>query len=174
MMAKSDRLVRGSRLVVLVVMWVNRFFLAAVLLGLVLSFVFVAQYGAMLLASNPAVDVRAEETGLRLLMLLGAAMSVATEILLRALAQIASSVGAGDPFVAANALRLRTIGWALLGLQLTDLAGALLAKTFPSLGNAAPDVSFSPGGWIAVLMVFVLSRVFLAGAAMRDDLEGTV
>ena len=30
------------------------------------------------------------------------------------------------------------------------------------------------GGWIAVLMVFVLSRIFSAGAAMRDELEGTI
>jgi hypothetical protein len=42
------------------------------------------------------------------------------------------------------------------------------------MGSAAPDVTFSPGGWIAVLMVFVLSRVFAAGSAMKDDLEGTV
>jgi hypothetical protein len=42
------------------------------------------------------------------------------------------------------------------------------------MGNAAPDATFSIGGWIAVLMVFVLSRIFAAGAVMRDELEGTV
>ena len=174
MAAKGGGLIEGSRWVVLAVTLVNRAFLAAVLLGFVLSFVFARQYAAILLAANPAVDVRAEATGLRLLMLLGAAMSLGTEVLLRALARIVQSVKAGDPFVAVNAGRLQTIGWALLGLQLTDVAGALLAKWCPSLGNAAPDSSFSPSGWIAVLMVFVLSRVFTAGAAMRDDLEGTV
>jgi hypothetical protein len=66
------------------------------------------------------------------------------------------------------------MGWALLGLQLLDIPGALLGRFCPSLGSAAPDVSFSPGGWIAVLMVFVLSRVFAAGSAMKDELEGTV
>jgi hypothetical protein len=76
--------------------------------------------------------------------------------------------------VAVNARRLRTIGWALLGLQLLDFPGALIGRCYPSLGPAAPDVTFSPGGWIAVLMVFVLSRVFAAGSAMKDDLEGTV
>ena len=85
-----------------------------------------------------------------------------------------ASADAGDPFVGANEERLKTIGWALLGLQCLEFPAALLAKFFPSMGSARPDVSISWGGWIAVLMVFVLSRVFAAGAAMKADLEGTV
>jgi hypothetical protein len=42
------------------------------------------------------------------------------------------------------------------------------------MGSAAPNGDISIGGWIAVLMVFVLARVFAAGSAMRDDLEGTI
>jgi hypothetical protein len=37
-----------------------------------------------------------------------------------------------------------------------------------------PDSAFSAAGWLAVLMVFVLSRVFSVGSAMREELEGTV
>ena len=62
----------------------------------------------------------------------------------------------------------------LLGLQLLDIPAALLDKFCPALGSAAPGATFSPGGWLAVLMAFVLSRVFTAGSSMRDDLEGTV
>jgi hypothetical protein len=107
-------------------------------------------------------------------MLIGLTMAIATEIVLRTLAQIIASTSAGDPFISANARRLQTIGWALLGLQLLAIPCALLDKFCPALGSAAPDASFSPGGWLAVLMVFVLSRVFAAGSTMRDELEGTV
>jgi Protein of unknown function (DUF2975) len=170
----KDRLIKGSRLVVRIAIVLNRFFLAAVVVGLLLSWIFPAQFVALLLQPSPGTDVGSALTGVRLLMLLGLAMAVVTDRLLAALAQIIASAGAGDPFISANARRLQTIGWALLALQLLDIPGALLEKFFPSLGSAAPDVTFSPGGWIAVLMVFVLSRVFAAGSAMRDDLEGTV
>jgi hypothetical protein len=171
---KKDRLIKGSRLVVRIAIVLNRLFLAAVVVGLLLSWIFPAQFVALLLQPSPGTDVQSALTGVRLLMLLGVAMAVVTDRLLAALAQIIASAGAGDPFISANARRLQTIGWTLLTLQLLDIPGALLEKFFPSLGSAAPDVTFSPGGWIAVLMVFVLSRVFAAGSAMRDDLEGTV
>ena len=171
---KKDRLIKGSRLVVRMAIVLNRLFFLAVVVGLLLSWIFPTQFVALLLQPSPGTDVQSALTGVRLLILLGAAMAVATDRLLAPLAQIIASAGAGDPFISANARRLQTIGWALLALQLLDIPGALLEKFFPSLGSAAPDVTFSPGGWIAVLMVFVLSRVFAAGSAMRDDLEGTV
>ena len=31
-----------------------------------------------------------------------------------------------------------------------------------------------PAGWLAVIMTFVLARVFAEGTLMREDLEGTV
>jgi hypothetical protein len=174
MLDGKDRLIKGSRLVVRIAIVTNRLFLLAVIVGLLLSWIFPAQFVALLIQPGPGTDVRSAMTGLQLLMLLGLAMAVATDRLLAPLAQIIASAGAGDPFISANARRLQTIGWALLALQLLDIPGALIQKFFPSLGSAAPDVTFSPGGWIAVLMVFVLSRVFAAGSAMRDDLEGTV
>jgi hypothetical protein len=174
MLDGKDRLIKGSRLVVRIAIVTNRLFFLAVLVGLLLSWIFPAQFVALLIQPGPGTDVRSAMTGLQLLMLLGLAMAVATDRLLAPLAQIIASAGAGDPFISANARRLQTIGWALLALQLLDIPGALLEKFFPSLGSATPDVTFSPGGWIAVLMVFVLSRVFAAGSAMRDDLEGTV
>jgi len=36
------------------------------------------------------------------------------------------------------------------------------------------DAGFSINGWVAVLLTFVLARVFAVGAHMREDLEGTV
>ena len=36
------------------------------------------------------------------------------------------------------------------------------------------DAGFSINGWLAVLLMFVLARVFAYGTRLRDDLEGTV
>ena len=36
------------------------------------------------------------------------------------------------------------------------------------------DAGFSVNGWLAVLLTFVLARVFAEGTLMREDLEGTV
>jgi hypothetical protein len=174
MLDGRDRLVWGSRLVVRIALWTNRLFCLAVVVGLGLTWIFAGQFAGLLLPQAPAADLPSAAIGLRLLMVIGIAMAVGTEIVLRELAKIIESAGVGDPFIAANARRLQTMGWALLGLQLLDVPGELLHRFCPSLGSAAPDVSFSPGGWIAVLMVFVLSRVFAAGSVMKDELEGTV
>jgi hypothetical protein len=147
--------------------------LAAIALGFILSWFF-PQLVALLFQSSPGVDLASARVGVRLLMLVGMAGCVATDRLLAALTQMIVTVGDGDPFIAANALRLRAIGWYLLALQLLEICGGLVGRFFPSMASAAPTDTFSCGGWIAVLMVFVLSRVFAAGSAMRDELEGTV
>ena len=173
-MLEKDRLIKTSRFVVRTGFIVNRLFLAAVVLGLLLSWIFSSQLALLLIQQNPGTDVRSEMTGLRLMMLVGIAMSVAIDTLFVALTQIIETARAGDPFISANARRLQTIGWALLALQLLNFPAALIERFFPSMGMGTPDPAFSAGGWMAVLMVFVLSRVFAVGSAMRDELEGTV
>jgi Protein of unknown function (DUF2975) len=173
-LTNKDRLIKGSRLFVRIALIVNRAFFFGVIAMLVVSIILSTRFVPLLIPTTSAADLPSALTGLRLLMLIGLAMAVATEIVLRALAQIIASAGVGDPFIAVNARRLQTIGWALLGLQLLAIPCALLDKFCPALGSAAPGASFSPGGWLAVLMVFVLSRVFAAGSTMRDELEGTV
>ena len=118
--------------------------------------------------------MRSAMTGFRLEMLIGIALGIAADRLLVALTQIIASVSAGDPFILANAHRLKIIGWSLFALQLIDIPLSLLGRFFPGMGSAAPGDTFSAGGWISVLMVFVLSRVFAAGSDMRNELEGTV
>jgi len=173
-MSGKDKLIKGSWFAVRAGFVVNRVFLVAVALGLLLSWLFSAQFAALLIPENPGIDVREDMVGLRWLMLIGIAMSVAADRLFVALVQIIASARAGDPFISANARRLRAIGWALFALQLIDIPSALLERFFPRLGSGAPNFPFSPGGSLAVIMVFVLSRVFAVGSAMRDELEGTV
>lgn len=173
-MARSHRLVESSFVVVALALMANWVFLVAVAIGLTLSFVFATDFAAMLARSRPMADLPSLMLGLRWLMVGGIVMALAIVRLLGSLANIIGSVADGDPFIAANARRLQMIGWALIVLQLLDIASILLDRRFPSLGSAAPNGDVSIGGWMAVLMAFVLSRVFAAGSAMRDDLEGTV
>ena len=173
-MQTRDRLLGVSHLVVGVARVTNRLFLLAVSLALLLSWVFSVPLISFLGQSNPGFDVSSELVGLRFKMLIGIAMAMATDRLLANLGRIIASARAGDPFNAANAHRLQTIGWSLLVLQLLDIPAAILGRVCPSLGSAAPSDTFSAGGWVAVLMVFVLSRVFARGSLMRDELDGTI
>lgn len=112
--------------------------------------------------------------GMRGVMLAALVAVVIVARLLRALLAIAGSVRAGDPFVAANACRLRTVGWMLLALQLLDLGWGLSTLWFRAHHIDIVDWQPSFTGWLAVLVAFVLARVFTLGAAMRDDLATVV
>ena len=63
----------------------------------------------------------------------------------------------------------------MLGLELLHLViGAIAAQSASSVQPLDINWSFSITPWIAVLLLFVLARVFDHGARMRADLEGTV
>ena len=173
-MRDRDQFISSAKTVVGLASIVNRLFLVAVTIGLAATWLSPALFATILVKADPAVDVPTALTGVRLLMLVGVLMAVATDRLLVSLAAIVASAGEGDPFLPANAQRLQTVGWALLTLQLLDIPSALLARFWPSLGSAAPNGDISVGGWVATLMVFVLARVFATGSDMRDELAGTV
>jgi hypothetical protein len=70
---------------------------------------------------------------------------------------------------------LQAIGWSLVALQLLSLVIGAIARTISTPAHPVHlDAGFSINGWLAVLLTFVLARVFAEGARMRDDLEGTV
>jgi len=113
--------------------------------------------------------------GLRAVALIGLATIPINHLILTRLLAMVETVRARDPFVAANALRLRSIAWALLVLQLLGLVIAAIAEAVSTPATPLDlDAGFSVNGWLAVLLTFVLARVFAEGAAMRDELEGTV
>ena len=113
--------------------------------------------------------------GARALMVVGVTGAVVAHMILTQLLAIVETVRAGDPFVTRNAGRLQTIAWLVLGAELLHLMVGGIAR-FASAGGQPLDVdwSFSFTPWIAVLLLFVLARVFEHGARMREDLEGTV
>ena len=113
--------------------------------------------------------------GMRTIMVIGIAGVPIGYVVLNRLLKIVGSVRDGDPFSADNAARLRTIAWALLGLEVmnllvTGIASAVSTKEVP----VHLEGGFTVTGWLAVLLLFVLAQVFREGTRLRDDLEGTV
>jgi hypothetical protein len=123
----------------------------------------------------PSPDTDRLITGLRAIAVAGLCAIPLNHLLLTRLLAMVHTVRVGDPFVAANAGRLQVIAWILLGLQLLSLIIGAIAKMVSSPAHPLHmDAGFSLSGWLAVLLAFVLARVFAEGALMRDDLEGTV
>ena len=124
---------------------------------------------------SPSPEAARLVMGLRAVAGLGLAVIPLNYVVLKRLLAIVETVRAGDPFVAANASRLRAIAWALLALQLLSLVIGAIGKTISTPTHPVHlDAGFSINGWLAVLLTFLLARVFAEGALMRADLEGTV
>ena len=67
------------------------------------------------------------------------------------------------------------LAWLLLVLQLLSLIVAGIGKAISTPAHPLHlDAGFSTSGWLAVILTFVLARVFAEGALMREDLDGTV
>ena len=113
--------------------------------------------------------------GMRTIMLLGIVTAGVVDRMLRQLLAIVDSVRAGDPFVAGNARRLHTIAcYVLAGEVLRLMIGTVVWAASTQAQALDLEVGFSLAPWLAVLLLFVLARVFDEGARMRADLEGTV
>ena len=123
----------------------------------------------------PSPDADRLIMGLRAVAVLGLVGIPLNYAILKRLVAIVETVRAGDAFVAANADRLQAIAWTLLALQLLSIVIGAIGKAVSSPAHPVHlDAGFSINGWLAVLLTFVLARVFAEGTRMRDDLEGTV
>jgi hypothetical protein len=124
---------------------------------------------------SPSPEAARLVLGLRAIAVLGLTTVPFNHVVLKRLLAIVETVRAGDPFVTANANRLQGIAWALLALNLLSIVIGAIAKTVSSPAHPLHlDAGFSINGWLAVLLTFLLARVFAEGAHMREDLEGTV
>jgi len=113
--------------------------------------------------------------GMRAIMVIGIVGIPMAHVVFSRLLTIVESVRTREPFTVDNAGRLRTIAWALLGLELLHvcvvaIAAAVSTKEVPLRMSG----NFHISGWLAILLLFVLAQVFLEGTHMREDLEGTV
>jgi Protein of unknown function (DUF2975) len=157
---------------------------ALIILNLVAGFLILALLIASLVAEGPVMrglGVRPTVgsgtliIGMRLIMVIGICAVPIANIVLTRLKAIVDTVTLGDPFVAQNAARLQTIAWAVLALELLHLVVGAVARISSSEANPLHlDWNLSVTRWLAVLLCFVLARVFERGTQMREDLEGTV
>jgi hypothetical protein len=106
---------------------------------------------------------------------LGVAAGPLNYMVLKRLLQMVRTVRVGDPFVAANAYRLQAIAWLMVALQLISMAIGGIGKAISTPEHPFHlDAGISLNSWLAILLTFVLARVFAEGTLMREDLEGTV
>jgi hypothetical protein len=115
------------------------------------------------------------------IILIGLAILAALFVFFGKLRAIIATVGEGDPFVPANADRLDTMAWLMLSAQLLTIPLALLVPYLIEWAESVEIVTFHGEvggldltGILMVLVLFILARVFRHGAALREDLEGTV
>lgn len=167
--------------------WIINFFIAVMGLAILAC---VIALPAMLLNQNRLIEAFASDgtTIVAPQFFVGASLTIVLLIAVVALGiwfllllrQIVGTVAAGDPFIGDNAMRLSRMGWIALGAQAISipLAGSViwLAGMVEDQDSVRldHDVGFDFGGIILVLVLFILARVFRQGAAMREDLEGTV
>jgi hypothetical protein len=124
---------------------------------------------------SPSPEAERLVMGLRAIAVLGLVAIPLNHAVLKRLLAIVETVRAGDPFVAANASRLQSIAWVLLALNLLSIVIGAIARTVSTPAHPLHiDAGFSINGWLAVLLTFLLARVFAEGTLMREDLEGTV
>ena len=103
----------------------------------------------------------------------------------RCVGEIVNSLSVGTPFTSDNSRRLRRLAWLILLLGILDMSlqttemmdglATIVPATVISYIFAAVALAFiNPALMLVSPVLFILARVFDAGIAMRDDVEGTV
>ena len=155
----------------IVLNWIYAAIVFSILVGLIAA----EQWTLTALGVSPSPTTGPLLLGIRAIAALGLLAVPLNLAMLKRLVAMVETVRAGDPFVATNAYRLNTIAWIILGQQLLSLVIGLIGKAVSSPAHPLHlSAGFSPSGWLAVLLTFVLARVFAEGTLMREDLEGTV
>jgi len=149
--------------------------MGALILALLIASLIAEAWVMRALGAGPPEGNSTLFLGMRLIMVIGIGAVPVVHIVLTRLLSIVDTVRDRDPFVVANAARLQQIAWAVLALELMHFAVGLIAASV-STATAPLNIGwgFSLTRWLAVLLLFVLARVFEQGARMRDELEGTV
>lgn len=157
--------------VLIVLNWLS----GAAILALLIATIVAEHWTFTALGITPSSGIPSMIMGLRAIAVLGLAAIPLNDVVLRRLLAIVDTVRRGAPFVGGNAVRLQAIAWALLALQLLSLVIGGIGKAISTPAHPLHlNAGFSTSGWLAVLLAFILARVFAEGALMREDLEGTV
>ena len=162
-----------SRIVLRILLILNWAY-GAVVLAILVGMFITERWTATALGFAPSAEFGSLIPSLRVIAGLGLVGVPLNFIVISRLLALVNTVREGDPFVARNAARLQTIAWAVFGQQLLQFVIGLTARSASTPTRPLHISAFSTGGWLAVVLLFVLARVFAEGTRMRDDLEGTV
>jgi Protein of unknown function (DUF2975) len=171
----DNRILRITKLLVFLIMGfvaVGGVVLALVSVGLPLYW---NEALAEIAKEKPGIDTSSLLPGLLAVFAFGIVVLGLLWTMMRKLLNIIDSVEDGNPFIKANAARLRAIGWMMVGVQIVGLPLATAAGNVADLFGEN-DVGFDLplNGILAILLVFILAGIFERGAEMREELEGTV
>jgi hypothetical protein len=145
----------------------------AFLACLVASFLFEPAFVAFFSKQPPRIDPGLLMPILRVWVVLTAPLIAVVHISLSRLLEMVDTVREGDPFVPENAARMKTIAWCVLATQIYHLFFGLMVALVNAAGSRM-EWSFSPTGWLAVVLLFVLALVFEQGTRIRADLEAMI
>ncbi|HEY0324685.1 MAG TPA: DUF2975 domain-containing protein [Allosphingosinicella sp.] len=159
----------ASRFLLKLLMIFNLLVGVGLILAVPASYVFDAEFLAFFSKRPARIDPTWILPAFRIWVLLALPMVAAVHIMFSRLLEVVATVGAGDPFVAENAVRLKTIAWCMLAVQLLGLSFGVMVGIFNAAGSNM-DWDFSLTGWLAVALTFVLARVFEVGTRMRAEL----
>lgn len=124
--------------------------------------------------ASPRMDAPYVVELFRFVLLLCIPIAFAAHAIFIRLVAMIDSVGRGKAFTSENARRLRVIGWCVLAMQVIDASYGWLS--YQLVMASGEHFAWQPSltAWLAVLMLFILARIFEQGAAMREELEHTI
>lgn len=125
-------------------------------------------------AAKPAIDGGYMLDLFRITLLLCIPIAIAAHAIFTRLIAMIDATKVGAAFTLDNARRLRAIGWLLLATQVIDAAYGWLSFEMSRISGKVFGWQPSLTAWLAVLLLFILARIFEQGAAMREELEQTI
>ncbi len=174
---RRDPLLIGTRLILTLLLVLFGLGGAALLIVLVLLPFPIAQDHFVGLGLGSGVSSWQYTGRFIVLMMLTGAFLISGFIFSLSLRQIVDTVSTGEPFCPENAVRLNRMGFSAIALKICGLLQPFVIAWVNALLAQADAVrvhSISADGLLVALVLFILARVFCQGAAMRDELEGTI
>lgn len=176
-----DPLLLAGKVLTLILQGIMGIGAAVIALTLPLALIFGADFASGFADGSGLPMDRAPMLPIAGLLLSVLAMVIALFFFFGRLRAVIDTVGEGDPFVPANADRLNLMAWLLLAAQVIAWPAVTFALIVAEWANELDNVNLTLEadgldltGALMVLVLFILARVFRQGAAMREDLEGTV
>lgn len=131
---------------------------------------------------DPLSDILGEGTeaydgpiGLSILFGVSLVTLILIDRFLKVLKDVVQTVPEGDPFTQDNADRLKRLSLLALAMQTLGLVPKVFSDGLATVSHQAGlIIQPTPEGILFTLVLFILARVFGQGAAMREDLEGTI